>query len=116
MTLLESVQAVLQPLAAGGCWYQVNESQPPATPFIVFSRIPSAENNTLQGASDLQNTRVQVDVYSRAVDELLTLGAAVKAAMTAAAFTNVLLASRDLYEADTKLRRTSFEYSVWSTT
>lgn len=115
MTLIESLQAVLQPLANGGSWYQVNTTEPAVTPYIVFARIPSPANVTLQGPSTLQNTRLQVDVYSRSVQELLTIGDAIEAAMAAAGFTNVPLTQRDMYEPDTKLHRTSYEFSVWST-
>lgn len=114
-TLVESVQAVLQPLAVGGSWYQVNTAQPAQTPYVVFSRIASPANVTLQGPSNLQNTRLQVDAYSRSVQELITLGDSIEAAMAAAGFTNVPLTQRDMYEPDTKLYRTSYEYSVWST-
>ncbi len=114
-TLIESVQAVLEPLASGGSWYEVNTTEPPAAPYIVFSRIPSPANVTLQGPSNLQNTRLQIDLYSRSVQELLSLGDSIEAAMAAAGFTNVPLTQRDMYEPDTKLYRTSYEYSVWST-
>lgn len=115
MTIIESVHAVLNPLAAGGSWYQVNTAQPPVLPYIVFSRVPSTINYSLKGPSDLQNTRFQVDLYTRTVAELVSIGTALEAAMAAALFTNVLLSARDIYETDTKLHRSCFEYSAWST-
>lgn len=114
-TLVESIQAALNPLAAGGSWYGVCTAQPPVLPYIVFRRIPSATNNNFSGPSDLQNTRVQVDLYAASVSGLVALGVAVEAAMAAAAFSNVRLSSQDLYEPDTKLHRTSIDFSVWST-
>lgn len=114
-TLIESVQAVLQPLASGGCWYQINTTEPAVTPYIVVTRVTSPANVTLQGPTTLQNTRLQIDLYSPSVQELVALGDSVEAAMAAAGFTNVPLSSRDMYEPDTKLHRTSYEFSVWST-
>lgn len=115
-TLVESVQSVLAPLVpAGGSWYQINTAEPPTLPYIVFGRIPSPANVTLQGPSGLQNTRLQIDLYSRSVQELIALGDALETAMAAASFTNVQLTQRDLYEADTKLHRSCYEFSVWST-
>jgi len=114
-TLIETIQATLAPLAAGGAWYQLNTAEPPVDPFIVWQRIPSATNNTLQGASDLQNTRVEISCYSRSVATLQALADDVRDAMAAAAFTNVLITSRDLFEPDTRFHRTVLEFSVWST-
>lgn len=113
-TLVESIQAVLDPLVSGHAWYQVNTAQPQVLPYIVFGRIPSPAHVTLQGPSQLQNTRLQIDAYSRSVQELIALGDSIETAMVSAGFTNVPLSSRDLYEPDTKLYRTCYEYSVWS--
>lgn len=113
-TLVEDMQAVLAPLATGGSWYQVNEQQPATLPYIVFSRVTSPANVTMQGPSVLQNTHVQIDIYSRNAGELVNLGNQLEAALLAAPFINIQLSSRDLYEAETKLRRTCYEYSVWS--
>ena len=114
MTLIESIQAVLNPLVAGGSWYQVNTAEPATLPYIVFGRIASPANVTLQGPSQLQNTHLQIDIYSRTVQELSGLGDNVEAAMASAGFTNVQLTARDLYEPDTRLHRSCYEYSVWS--
>lgn len=114
-TLVEDVQAVLNPLAAGGAWYMVNTMQPPTFPFIVWQRIVSTSNNTLDGPTDTQNTRIQIDIYSRSVAEAESIEAALEAVMKSAPFTNVPISSQDLYEPEVRAFRVMKDYSVWST-
>jgi hypothetical protein len=115
-TLLEDLQTVLKPLAAGGAFCQLNETQPPVLPYIVYQRIVSPTNHTLAGPSNTQNTRVQIDVYAGtiAAAEAIsdTLGVALRAGPWAAA---VDLSSQDFYEPDTRLNRISRDFSIWAT-
>lgn len=114
-TLIEQVQAVLSPLAAGGSWYAANTQEPSVYPYIVFLRIVSTTNNTLAGPTDLQNTRIQIDVYSHLISEAAAIEAAVEAAMSAASvFGSVQLSQQDTYEAEVQAFRCSSDYSVWS--
>jgi hypothetical protein len=114
-TLIEDIQAVLNPLCAGGAWYGVNTAEPPTCPYITWQCIVSTTNNNFAGASDLQNTRIQIDMIARTVPELVALGAAVEAAMTAAPFGNVQASELDMYEAEIKAFRRTKDYSVWAT-
>lgn len=115
-TLIEDVQAVLAPLASGGSWYAVNTAEPPTYPYITFMRIVSVSNYTFAGPTDLQNTRVQVDVVSRSISEAQAIETAVEAAMAAAsAFASVQISQQDIYEPDVKAYRCSADFSVWST-
>lgn len=114
-TLIEDIQSVLNPLAAGGSWYAVNTSEPPAYPYIVWQRIVSTANNNLRGPSDLQNTRIQVDLYCLKVSDMADLEVAVEAAMRSAVFTNLPLSSVDMYEPEIRAYRCSKDFSVWST-
>lgn len=112
--LIEDLQALLEPLAAGGAWYGVCTASPPVYPFIVWQRIASSPTVALSGAADLQNTRVQIDLYGRQLSDLAALEAAVEAAFAASAIVNVPLSSQDLYEPDVRAFRTLKEYSVWA--
>lgn len=114
-TLIEDVQAVLEPLAGGGAWYGACTLQPPPYPYIVFQRVFSAASVALGGPSDLQNTRFQIDVYSRSVQQVDAIGAAIDAAFAANPITNVPLGTQDFYEDDTKAHRVSKDFSIWAT-
>lgn len=117
-TLIQDIQAVLDPLLAGGSWYGVNTQEKGAAtvfPFVVFIAAASSTNNSLEGPSNLQNTHVQVDVFSDTVSGLDAAARAVLAAMRSASFTNLMLSSQDFYESEVRFFRRSFTYSVWST-
>lgn len=114
-TLIEDLQALLNPLAAGGSWYGINTAQPPVFPYIVFQRIASSPNVAMTGASALQNTRVQVDIYAQQISQAVTIESAVEAAFAAWAVTNVPVLSQDFYEDAVRAYRVSKDYSVWAT-
>lgn len=113
-TLIEDLQALLNPLVAGGSHYAVNELEAPTYPYIVFQFVVSTDSVCLSGPSDLQNTRVQIDVYSRTVSGLAALADTVDATMFASAITNIPISSQDIYESDVKAWRRIRDYSVWS--
>ncbi len=114
--LLQDLQAALAPIAVGGAWYAVNEAQPPVQPFIVYDRVISTTNNNLAGPSNLQNTRVQVDVFAKTIAQAESIGRQVVAAMQAGPWNSVInLTSRDFYEAEIRAHRVSLDFSVWAT-
>lgn len=113
-TLIEDLQALLNPLSTGGSHYAVNETEPPVYPFIVFQRIVSTANVNLSGVSDMQNTRVQIDIYARKISEATAIETALEAAFAASSITNVPISSQDLYEDVVKAFRISKDFSVWS--
>ena len=68
MTLLEQVVQVLNSTGpAGGVHYAVNMDEPLVLPYITLLRVSSTTNVTLQGPSDLQTTRIQIDVYAETI-------------------------------------------------
>ena len=116
-TLIENVQQLLLTLEpAGGVWYGVNTTEPPVYPYIVHTRIVSTANATLQGPSDLQNTRVQVDVVARTIAEADALQKRLADLMATWSVANVPLSSVDLYEEAVKAWRISSDWSIWATT
>jgi hypothetical protein len=116
MSFIEQLQVVLATLApAGGVFYGVNTAQPPVYPFIVWQRVVSNANAVLQGPTDLQNTRVQVDIYSRSLQQAAQLETALEAAMAAWSVQNVPISSVDVYEEEVRAYRITKDYSIWST-
>lgn len=117
-TLIQQLQAVLDPLLAGGMSYAINTAELNAEtvyPYGTFLFVSSIANNTLTGPTDIQNTRVQVDLYATDPATLDAAGKAVLAAMAAAPFQNVQLTSQDGYEDQVRVYRRSIDFSVWST-
>ena len=109
----EQLQAVLAPLVAGRSFPNL-AAQDTALPYIVYQRVVSVTHNTLQGTTDLQNTRVQIDVYAKTYASAQQLAAAVRSAMSTASFTNLQISDQDFYEAEARLHRVSLDYSIWS--
>lgn len=114
-TLIEDVKALLNPLASGGAHYAVDDLQSPTYPYIVFTRISSVPNVTFAGPSNLQNTRMQVDIFSRSVQELDSICKAVDAAFAAWSVVNIPAAAQDVFEADVRAWRSIRDFSIWAT-
>lgn len=112
-TIDERIQSLLSPLGAGGA-HQDIAAQGAAVPYIVWSFVSSTTNNTFSGASNVQNTRLQVDCYAATQAARKALADAVVAAMAGASFSSVQLTGQNLYEQETKLFRALLEFSVWS--
>ena len=113
--LIEDLSALLGPLnPAGGVWYGANTAQPPVYPYIVFQRVVSTANVSMNGPSDVQNTRVQIDIYALRISEAAALDSALDAAFAGAALVNVPISSQDFYEDMVKAFRISRDFSVWS--
>ena len=115
-TLLEDLQSALKTLAAGGAWYQINETQPPVYPFIVYSRVTSVANVSMAGASNLQNTRIQIDVYSRSASECEAIADSLDAAMTSGPWDAAIpISSVDMNDFETRSFRIVRDFSIWAT-
>lgn len=119
-TLVQDLNSALAALApAGGAWNSVNTAEAPVYPYVIFQRIVSTDNNTLSGPSDLQNTRVQIDVIGRSYGDTDALAKQVRAALIAAFSTFpracVPISSFDVYEDAVKAFRVSADYSIWAT-
>jgi hypothetical protein len=119
-TLAELVQAILDPLTPGGAWYAVNTTEPLALdsngavkPYIVWQEIVSTDNVTLGGPTDMQNTRIQVDVYAPRIAVASSLTKAVDAALLASALTVIPLSNQPVYEEPVRLWRRIRDYSIW---
>jgi len=113
MSLQSSLKAALAGLASGGAWNQ-RAPQNTVPPYIVWGRVTSVTNNAMEGASTLQNTRVQIDVYATSYATADATAAAIEAAISASGLTSVKLSEQDFYEDDTKLYRVSQDFSIWA--
>ena len=117
-SLLEALQPVLNTLAAGGAFYATNPTQPQPTdangyplPYIIYLDIVSVDNVSLQGASNVQTTRIQVDIFAPYPLTTQSIRAACDSALYTA-FQAVPLSSRGEYEDTVKLYRVIREYSI----
>jgi len=120
LSLVEQLHTTLAPLALGGAWYATNESGASAAdnpyPFITVQRVGAAPNVGLGGPSDLQNTRVQIDIHARTIAECVAIELRVQQMMDAWSVTNVPISRLDLYEDATRTHRVVLDYSIWSYT
>lgn len=114
-TLIQDVQALLQPLAVGGAWFGFNTQQPPVYPYITWLQIVTGANVSLRGASALQNTRVQVDAYALNVAQAEALAKTIASAFAASALQQVPLISFSAIDPDTRAYRICKEFSIWAT-
>ena len=114
--LIEDVQALLMTAApTGGVWFGVNSTEPPVYPYIVWTPVVSTDNVSLGGPSDLQNTRIQIDVIALKVSEAVALTGAVDAAFKASSIGNVPISSLTTFEEAILAHRFVRDYSVWAT-
>lgn len=117
VTLIETVSALLEPLAPGGAFYgeaptlPVDGSGAPEA-FITWQRIASTDNVALDGATDLQNTRIQVDIFAPRILDAEAIRKTVDAALATLPST-VPLSSADVWEGEVRLWRITRDFSVW---
>jgi hypothetical protein len=116
-SLLDDLQTVLAALVpSGGAHYQVNVKKLPVLPYIVYMRIVSVPNVTLQGSSALQNTHFQIDIYSKGIAAAEAISKALLPALEAGPWKSVVeRASRDMYDFEARLSRISRDFSIWAT-
>lgn len=85
-------------------------------PYLTYSRVVSIEQSTLDtngGTGNINETRLQVDVWAGSYGAAQATASAVKAALKGWALQNIVLSENDDYESDTKLHRVSIDVSVW---
>ena len=118
-TLVEDITEALEALTpAGGVWYGANTAENAAVatvPYIIFLRVVSVVNNSLSGRSDLQKTRVQIDVLDRTYSRAQALAGQVVAAIASAFPQSTQLSVSDTYEPVVKAYRISSDFSIWAT-
>lgn len=83
-------------------------------PYVVYSRVSSAPENTLADGASIENTRLQVDCFDTTYSAAVALAETVKAAMKSSAITHVLLLEQDQFEPEALLHRVILDFSVWN--
>ena len=113
-TLMQQIARALEPLAAGGAWPGRNTTEPTVYPYITFFRVIRPNNLTVDGPSDVQPTRVQVDMFSLRYSEAAALARAVRDRMLAV-FSIGSIDEQD-FPPDPAVDafRCSIDFNVWS--
>lgn len=107
----EQLKTTLSSLV-GGRVYPMTAPDKPTTPYITYQNIANSPENTLTGVP-VNNTRMQVDCFDKTYSGVKTLAANVVTAMQAASYANVQTMNQDIYEAEVKLYRVQFDFSIW---
>ena len=85
-----------------------------AKPYIVYQSVGGVDETTFDGADTLQNSRMQVSVWSTSRSEASTIIQQVRAALTAEPVRGVPIgAPVSVYEDDTKLYGSQQDFSIW---
>lgn len=111
----EQLFALLNPLVSGRCWPSVAE-QGAVAPYIIYQEVVSPTSNTLDGATDLQNFRYQIDIYARSSREVSLISAIIDRVISLSALQNMKLNGHSSRDPDTKLHRSTVDYSIWAKT
>ncbi len=82
-------------------------------PYIVYTRIPSETENTIDEEPGLFNTRLQIDTYHTTYQNALIVAAQVRNEMTTLQYKNIHVYEQDFYDTDSNLYRVMMEYSIW---
>ena len=113
MSLESTLQSVLLTVAPGKAFQDI-APQGSTAPFIVWSLISKNTNNSLQGASNRQNSHIQVDAYAATPTARKTLADAILVTMQSSGLSYIEMQAQNLYEKETKLFRSLTTFSVWS--
>ena len=115
MTTEATLQAMLAPLAAGGCWPLVNTSATITHPYITFQEIVGLPEVTLDGYAGLTAKRFQIDCFAKSYGVAKALAKSVTDALAASPMTNVKLSEMDgEYNPVVKDYQIITEFTIWS--
>lgn len=108
----EDVFNALKGLVSNRC-YPLLMPENPSYPSIIYTRISSTPENTLNGGATIDLVRFQIDSYAETYSAARTLAASVRTAMEAAAFKGLLQTDQDFFEPDVTIYRVTQDYYVW---
>lgn len=115
MTTEATLQALLAPLAAGGCWPMVNTSATIIYPYIVFYEIAGIPDITLESYSGLTKKRFQIDCFGASYGQAKALAKSIRGTLDATIVSSEMIAEMDgQYDSSTKTYQTILEYYIWS--
>ena len=109
MNILESIQASLTSVV-GRC-YPMTAPVKPITPFAIYSQVANSPEVTLTTEIPIENTHIQVDVFSKSYSEVQSQADAIRSAMIAIG--GIPQSAMDIYESEVKLYRVTQDFSFW---
>lgn len=112
MNIETSIYAALSGLANGRV-YPLVAPEKVTFPCIVYSRISSTPENTLDGGATIDLVRIQVDTYANTYSAAKVLAGSVRSALENSNVKATLQTDQDLFEPDLKVYRVSQDYYVW---
>ncbi len=95
--------------------YPLKMPQNPVMPAITYRRVSGARISSIDGITQTDNPRYQVDVWGSSYDSVRSVVEPVIQAMDGSAtFKAVMITDLDFYEDDTTLYRAAVDFSIWS--
>ncbi len=107
---------LLNPLLAGGLYPNIAPHGAPR-PYGVYTEIVSLAHNTLSDGQTIQHSEFQIAVWdvtsigSKTAGE--SIASTLAAAFLAGTLTGAQISRRSIYEPETVLYGTIYEYSIW---
>ena len=114
LTLMQQIAAALEPLAAGGAWPGRNTNEGAVYPYITFFRVIRPNEMTLDGPTNLQPSRVQVDSFSTRYGDAASVARAVRQRMLARFVIGSIDEQDFPPDPDTDAYRVAIDFNVWS--
>lgn len=111
----QTIHSLLGPLVDRRIYPHI-APQGATVPYIVWQVISAQPQNTLDGTTQHQWLRVQIDVYDTSYDRSIQLSSNIVQALDDGVQLSIHAGSQQLYENDTKLFRQSIDYEFWQTT
>lgn len=112
MSIETTIYTALSSLASGKV-YPLVAPEKVTAPYIVYSRISSTPENTLDGGATIDLVRIQVDTYANTYSAVKLLAESVRSALEGSAAKATLQTDQDLFEPDLKVYRISQDYYCW---
>lgn len=115
MSIETTLRNCLLPLAGSRVYFDIvpiETLNAAVWPVIRLSTVAVTPDNTVCGASDLEDFRVQIDLFHTSTTSLITLRAAVFAAIEAAFPFAERINDMSDYDSDLKLRKRIIEYQI----
>lgn len=109
VALLRATPAVTNIVGTAGI-YPMQAPSDAQTPFIVYSTVSGVPLNYLQGSTQMDGRRVQIDCYAKSYSQAQTMAAAVRTALSAEGYE---IFFRDDYEPDTGFYRVQQDWSIY---
>lgn len=107
----ETFKSTLGSLFTNGLWPNVAKDDP-AAPYAVYAVTTATPEWSFAGFAGLTTSLFQLDIYASTYAAAKTLAASVRTALAATSLQYQEIASRDLYEDDTKLHRVLMEIAI----